>query len=115
MNDFSYKLWSSYSDKALAQQIGAFVRHQRLQQNKSQEQLCREAGISRSTLSLLERGDSVTLSTLLQVLRILDKLDFMKAFSTEQPISPMLLLKEEKMRIQRASKKRKPNSKQTDW
>jgi DNA-binding Xre family transcriptional regulator len=50
--------------------------------------LSHEAGISRSTLSLLERGETVTLATLLQVLRVLDQLQMMDAFVVEPRISP---------------------------
>ena len=50
---------------------------------------CRDdAGISRSTLSLLERGETVTLSTLIQVLRVLGQLNIMQAFTVQQNISP---------------------------
>ena len=44
------------SDQALVAQIGAFIKHQRMEQNKTQDVLASAAGISRSTLSLLERG-----------------------------------------------------------
>ena len=69
MTDISYTNWISMSDKALAEQIGAFIKHHRLVQNKTQESLAQAAGISRSTLSLLERGETVTLATLIQVLK----------------------------------------------
>jgi len=76
------------SDQALASRIGDFVKYHRLEQNKTQEVLSHEAGISRSTLSLLERGETVTLATLLQVLRVLDQLQMMDAFVVEPRISP---------------------------
>jgi len=37
-----------------------------LEQNKTQEMLSQAAGISRLTLSLLERGETVTLATFMQ-------------------------------------------------
>ena len=52
------------SDKALAEHIAAFVRHNRLMQNKPQNILAQDAGISRSTLSLLERGRSSNIGNL---------------------------------------------------
>ncbi|MFY7792659.1 MAG: helix-turn-helix domain-containing protein [Chitinophagaceae bacterium] len=76
------------SDQALASRIGDFVKYHRLEQNKTQEVMSHEAGISRSTLSLLERGETVTLATLLQVLRVLDQLQVMDAFVVEPRISP---------------------------
>jgi transcriptional regulator with XRE-family HTH domain len=59
VNDKAFKDWRSMSDHVLAAHIGAFVKHHRLEQNKTQDVLSHEAGISRSTLSLLERGNSV--------------------------------------------------------
>jgi transcriptional regulator with XRE-family HTH domain len=102
MNGKAFKDWHSMSDRALAEQIGAFVKHHRLEQNKTQDVLSHEAGISRSTLSLLERGESVTLDTLLQVLRVLNQLQVMDAFEVHQSISPLALAKAELEKRKRA-------------
>ena len=93
------------SDRALASQIGEFVRHHRLEQNKTQESLSNAAGISRSTLSLLERGETVTLATLIQVLRVLDQLQVMEAFVVQKSISPIALAKLEQQERKRARNK----------
>jgi DNA-binding XRE family transcriptional regulator len=47
MNDKAFKEWYSMSDSTLAAHIGASVQHHRLEQNKTQDMLSREAGISR--------------------------------------------------------------------
>lgn len=91
------------SDDALAIQIGEFIKNKRLEQNKTQDALSAAAGISRSTLSLLERGETVTLATLLQVLRVLDQLQVMEFFTIQQTISPLALVKMEKNKRRRAS------------
>lgn len=115
MTDISHTKYQSMSDKALTELIGGFVKHHRLQQNKTQHVLARDAGISRSTLSLLERGETVTLPTLIQVLRVLDKLHIMEAFSVEQSISPLALAKQQKSQRKRASGKNMESTQQTDW
>lgn len=102
MTDLSYTNWDSMSDKALAEHIGAFISHHRLDQNKTQDILANAAGISRSTLSLLERGETVTLTTLIQTLRALDQLHVMEVFSVKQTVSPLALAKIEKEKRQRA-------------
>ena len=102
MTDLSYTNWDSMSDKALAEHIGVFINHHRLDQNKTQDVLANAAGISRSTLSLLERGEAVTLATLIQTLRALDQLHVMEVFSVKQTISPLALAKIEKEKRQRA-------------
>ena len=103
MTDLSYNNWDSMSDRLLAEHIASFIRHQRMEQNKTQDLLAREAGISRSTLSLLERGETVTLSTLIQVLRVLNQLHIMEVFNINQAISPLVLAKIEKKKRKRAS------------
>jgi transcriptional regulator with XRE-family HTH domain len=109
--------WSSMSDKALAKQIGTFVRHHRLEQNKTQDELAAAAGISRSTLSLLERGETVTVATLIQVLRVLDQLQVVDAFEVKETLSPLALAKLQKEKRQRARSKtgKKKDEKETDW
>ena len=106
MTDISYKNWDSMSDKALVEHIGAFIKHHRMEQNKTQDVLANAAGISRSTLSLLERGETVTLATLVQVLRVLDQLHVMEVFMVQQTISPLALAKMEKDKRKRASGKK---------
>ena len=81
------------SDGALVAHIGAFVKHHRLTQNKSQAAIAHTAGISRSTLSLLERGQTVTIATLIQVLRVLDLLYTMEAFTIPNMVSPLAMAK----------------------
>ena len=106
MNGISYKNWNAMSDQALASHMGAFVKHHRMEQNKTQEVLAHAAGISRSTLSLLERGEAVTLATFIQVLRVLDQLQVLDVFTVEFVISPILLAKLEKKKRKRASNKK---------
>lgn len=103
------------SDKALAQHIGVFVKHHRLEQNKTQDELATAAGISRSTLSLLERGERVTLATLIQALRVLDQLHVMEAFDVQENISPLALAKIEQEKRKRARVKNKANTDKSEW
>lgn len=104
MNDISYMNWRSASDKALSKHIGSYIKHHRLESNKTQGILAKEAGIGRSTLSLLERGETVTVATLIQVMRALDILNVLEAFTIQRIISPLALAKLEKKRRRRASR-----------
>ncbi|MDN4165153.1 helix-turn-helix transcriptional regulator [Cytophagales bacterium LB-30] len=118
MTDKTHIRWDSMSDKALAEHIGAFVKHKRMEQNKTQSELAEEAGISRSTLSLLERGEAVTLSTLIQVLRMLGQLTILQAFDVQEGPSPLQLAKLQKGKRQRTRHRvlRKNNpAKEVDW
>lgn len=103
------------SDGALAKQVGEFIKHHRLEQNKTQDMVSAAAGISRSTLSLLERGETVTLSTLIQVLRVLNQLQVMEAFEIKQSISPLALAKAEKGKRKRAKSNKTKNDDESTW
>jgi transcriptional regulator with XRE-family HTH domain len=115
MTDNSYNDWNSMNDKALVEHIGAFIKHHRMEQNKTQDVLADAAGISRSTLSLLERGETVTLATVIQVLRVLDQLHVMDAFSIQQVISPLTLAKMEKNKRKRARGKNADTQNENNW
>lgn len=117
MNDKSYKEWQILSDKSILETIGNFIRSHRLNQNKSQEQVALAAGISRSTLSLLERGDKVRIDSLIQVLRVLDLLYIMDVFRVKEHISPIEYAKLKKKQRKQASprKESKINKEDLGW
>lgn len=115
MTDNSYTYWGAMSDSALIKHIGAFIKHHRIAQNTTQNDLASKAGISRSTLSLLEQGESVNLSTLIQLLRVLDQLHVLNSFSTQEQVSPLALAKLQKVKRQRASGKKKDQSDDSNW
>jgi transcriptional regulator with XRE-family HTH domain len=118
MTDKSFNEWLSMSDRALTEHIGTFVRHHRMEQNKTQDELATAAGISRSTLSLLERGETVTVTTLIQVLRVLDQLNIMNVFVVRENLSPLALARLQKEKRKRAggrSLKKEESSEGTEW
>ncbi len=103
------------SDKALSEHIGRFIKAKRIEQNRTQEALAHAAGISRSTLSLLEKGETVTLATLLQVLRVIEQLNVLEVFSLQPLISPMQLAKASLKKRKRASGNDHTSSTKSDW
>lgn len=115
MTDLSNNNWSSMSDSVLEKRIGEFVRYHRLEKNKTQEELARAAGISRSTLSLLENGETVTIATLIQVIRVLDQLQIMETFIVHKNSSPIELAKIEQGKKQRVRNKNTDDQKKSDW
>lgn len=116
MTETSYISYRSMSDRAFTKQIGAFIKQKRLQQNKTQDTLSREAGISRSTLSLLERGETIMLSTFIQILRVLDLLNLLDVFKTQTIVSPLALAKEQQAQRYRVrNNKKKKDDYKSDW
>ena len=115
MNETSYMYWSAMTDGKLTETIGKFVKHHRLKQNKSQSDVARAADISRSTLSLMERGEKVTLSSLIKVLRVLGQLHIMDVFQVQEQISPIEYAKLKKKKRKRARSSSKSEKDDLEW
>jgi transcriptional regulator with XRE-family HTH domain len=94
--------WYSMSDKGILILIGQFIQESRLQQNKTQQQVADFAGINRSTVGQIEKGNGGTLLSLLQVLRVLEQLPVLQIFEAEKKVSPLALAKLEQQKRQRA-------------
>ena len=102
--------WNESSDNALQVMIGQFIQQSRIRQNKSQQQVADAAGINRSTLSQIENGRGGTLLTLIQILRVLDQISFLKVFQVEEKASPLYLAKMEMKKRRRTRKTNDPKS-----
>lgn len=98
--------WIAMSDNAIIAVIGEFVKHKRLQENKTQAQLATEAGLNRWTLGQIEKGESVTLSSLIQVLRALNLLYLLDGFTINESISPIEYARMQEKKRQRAGKQK---------
>ena len=109
--------WSSMTDKAIVKHVCLQLRQLRLDQNITQEDLAEHSGLGRATISRIEKGQAVSLLTLIQLLRALNRLDLLNAFQQVSPeISPLQLLKEQKPKRYRASgKKRSSNKGASEW
>ena len=115
MMDQTHNSWNAMSDKAVAEVIGRFIKEKRLEQNKTQEMLATAAGISRSTLSLLEKGETVTLSTLLQVMRVLGQLHMLDAFIIQPTVSPLQMARMELKKQKKATGKDSTSKSKSSW
>lgn len=103
MRNISYI--SNLSDKAILSEIGNFIAHRRVQLQITQAELAEKAALSRSTISLVERGESISLNNLLKILRILDALYVLQSFVVQEQESPLALAKEEqKKKAKRVSR-----------
>ncbi len=96
-----------YSIPDLLLEIGRRVQRERLNQNLSQAELCRKAGISRKTMTNLENGEPCSLVTLLAVLQGLKRVEHLDAFLPDPGISPVELAKLHGKVRKRATGKRK--------
>lgn len=93
--------------------LGEDVKQLRLSKNVAQLDLAKQAGISRSALVNLESGSGATLSTLVGVLRVLGREDWLAGLAPRVTVSPIDAMKLGHRR-QRASGERKGSS-QADY
>lgn len=91
------------SDRAILREIGRRLKKRRLRQNLTQQSLADRAGISRPTISDMERGKPFEMLTLIQSLRALRELEAIDAFLPDPGISPLQLAKMRGNERQRAS------------
>ncbi len=95
--------WKALTDKAIIQEIGSFIKHHRLQQNKTQANIASQSGLNRWTISQLENGEAISLQSLIQILRALDLLHIFDTFKMEKQLSPLQLAKLEHHQRKRAT------------
>lgn len=97
--------FNQLSNKTICEEIGRRLQTERLNQNITQAALAEQAGIARRTLVGAERGERISVDTLLSVLRALDCLQQIDLFLPNPEISPVQLSKLKGKQRQRASKK----------
>jgi transcriptional regulator with XRE-family HTH domain len=116
MTEISDNSWIAASDSALMETIGYFIKHHRLQQNKTQDQLAKDAGIARSTLSLFEKGKNTSMLVFIQLLRTLKLLNLLQEFRVRQQVSPIQLANlEQTKRIRARHTDENKSISKSDW
>jgi transcriptional regulator with XRE-family HTH domain len=85
-------------------ELGKQIRALRIRQSIDQRQLADRAGIALNAVKHLENGRGSTLRSLVQVLRVLDRVDWLRALAPAVSISPVQMLKVKAPR-QRAPRK----------
>ncbi len=79
------------SNQAVLDEVGGRVRRERLNQNITQGALATQAGLSRRVIVDLEGGKGCSLSSFIEILRALRKLDQMDGFLPDPGLSPIQL------------------------
>ncbi len=91
-NTIIMELYSS-TDSAILKRMGEQLRRLRLEQNISQKALAKSAGVSLSSIVNIENGKSISLATLIPLLRALNSLDLLSGFTKDPEISPIAYAK----------------------
>ena len=99
--------WYSYTNSRIEILIGERLKQRRLEYNITQEELAKRTGISRVSISKIERGLGMNLSSLIQVMRGLNILENIQHLIPEPEISPIEIIKlKNKAKKKRASSKK---------
>jgi len=85
--------WNSLSNNAIVEEVGKRLKEYRFQRKLTQRELAEQAGISVFSVAQIEKGETVTLTVFLSILRVLRLLDNFELFIPEIGISPIELLK----------------------
>jgi transcriptional regulator with XRE-family HTH domain len=92
----------SLSETEILIELGRRLKRTRLSQNVTQQELAERAGVSPRTVSAVESGDDIRLSTLVRLLRALGRLGGIEALLPAPQISPLELVERRGQQRQRA-------------
>lgn len=101
--------YNTMSDSHLQALLGGFIKHHRTERNIAQETLAANAGISRSTLSLMENGKPVMFPCIIRVLRVLDLLYVFDTFKVEDASNPIATKNLKQRKHASGKKKQQPS------
>jgi transcriptional regulator with XRE-family HTH domain len=94
--------------EALQRDLGRRIEALRLGRNLQQSELAREAGVSRRTITRLESGQSVSLDTLLRVMRALGLASRLDTLLPEPTVQPIERVRFKSRQRKRASARKQP-------
>lgn len=103
------------TDRNVLAELGDRLSRHRLDRNLTQEQLAREAGVSKRTVIRLENGESSQLANLIRVLRVLGLLANLDALVPAPLVSPLAQLKSRAKERRRASPVAKKSVPAATW
>jgi transcriptional regulator with XRE-family HTH domain len=82
------KIRQDHRTGAVLQEIGARLQRLRLQQNRTLAEVASAAGLGPATLQRIEAGANVNLKSLVQVLRVLNRLSDLDSIIADIEVSP---------------------------
>ena len=106
----SFTSIQAFTDTAIMQMVGKYIKDKRLQLNQTQQQTADAAGVDRTTLLKMENGSGGNMLSFIQVMRAIGELELFKQFEVWEEVSPLLLAKMMRQQKQRASTGRKNNN-----
>ena len=86
---YSYMDIYALTDDAILHEIGSKLKELRIGKGLKQSELAEASGVSVFTISAIENGKASSMLILIQLLRALEKLDFLDQFFQQSEISPI--------------------------
>ena len=98
--------WNSMSDTAIIGELGKRLKEYRLRKRYTQQDMADRAGISVFSVAKVEKGEPVSISIIIPVLRVLRLLDNLEMLLPEIGVSPIEMLKLKGKMPQRIKKRK---------
>lgn len=98
--------WYAMTNKRIGFEIGQRIKRTRIKRNITQLELANKTGLSRVAISKIERGYGANLSSLIEILRMLDILHNLEYLFPKDELSPLELIKIQGKKRKRASSKK---------
>lgn len=111
-------LLAQLSDDAIVAELGRRIALHREGLNLTQGELADRAGVARSTVQRIERGDSIQLSSLVKLLRALDRVDALDAVlaaDRRSPVAELQRQRERRRRVRHPAGEQPPKSGGDTW
>lgn len=84
-------IFPNMTDREILNELGSRIQRARLNLSVSQIELAKRAGIGRTVIQSLEKGNGCTLENFIKIVRSLEKLDNLDSFLPDPGISPIQL------------------------
>jgi Predicted transcriptional regulators len=85
--------WNSMSNAAIVEVLGGRIKEYRLRKRYTRQALAERAGVSLFTLAKIEKGQPVSVSMIIPVLRALRLLDNLELLLPDLGVSPIEMMK----------------------
>jgi transcriptional regulator with XRE-family HTH domain len=109
------KITGDLSDDAVLGELGARLARTRLEQNVTQQQLAKEAGVSKATVERIETGREVRTGSLIRVLRAAGRLEALDSLFPEPLPNPIERARRRGKRRQRARSRGQASGDDLPW
>ncbi|MBR4438399.1 MAG: helix-turn-helix domain-containing protein [Bacteroidales bacterium] len=99
-------MWTELSDTAILKKLGARLKAYRISRGMKQQELAEESGVGLSTIAKIEKGQPVSFSLFISVMRTLGLLENLDILVPEQKVSPLDLLRMQGKQVKRVRTKK---------